>query len=358
MLFSSLDITRKLAVIPSVTADKSAVNLCSDFVASYLKKNGLHVHVERFQGYRTIYASTMPGKHCDILLNAHLDVVAAPTAQFRPRRAGHKLIGRGVIDCKGHAAVIMALLPRLKGVEKVGDIFTTDEEMGGYTTADMVKKGYGGKLTLVLDGNFDRVVTAQKGILSLTLSATGKACHSSAPWRGENALDRLIEGYLKIKKLFPKVSEKDSWHRTAAATILTAGAARNQVPDFAEMALNVRFTDADDPKQLLARIRKVSGLKVTPDLFCPFVRVREDHPAVRLLLSSFKRRLNPGIRLGKMNGATDARHFRPSPGAIAIIGLRGGGAHAASEWLDIRSLSKMEEALFGFITEDWAAASR
>ncbi|MFH0920063.1 MAG: M20/M25/M40 family metallo-hydrolase [Fibrobacterota bacterium] len=350
---TALDLTRKLCTIPSVTADKAAVNFCSDFVANQLKKQGLHVRVERCNGYRTVYASTRPGKKCDILLNAHLDVVTAPAAQFKPQLKGNRLYGRGTSDCKGNAAVMMNLLPRLKGKANVGAIFTTDEETGGHTTADMVKKGYAGKLTLVLDGNFDRVITAQKGILSLTLTAKGRTCHASAPWRGDNALDRLIKGYLRIKNLFPKVSERDSWHRTAAATLLHAGEARNQVPGSAEMSLNVRFTDADDPRKLLSGIRKVSGLAVKADLVCPFVRIRDDHPHVQLLLKSLRRRMNPALRLGKMNGATDARHFRHSGGAMAIFGLKGYGAHAADEWLDVTSIPKLEEALYGFITRDW-----
>jgi len=349
---TALALTRRLCAIPSMTADKAAVNRCSDFVAAYLRKRGLYVRVERWNGYRTVYASTRPGKKCAILLNAHIDVVPAPAPQFKPQLKGHRLYGRGASDCKGNAALIMSLLPRLKGKADVGAIFSADEETGGHTTADMVKKGYAGGFTLVLDGNMDRVVTAQKGIMLITLSAKGSACHASAPWRGENALDKLIHGYLRIKKLFPAVSEINSWHATAAATIIKAGEVNNQVPAFAEMMLNVRLTDADDPKKLVARIRKVSGLMVKAHLACPFVRVSEDHPDIRYFLRCMRQRLNPAIELGKMNGATDARHFRHSGGALAIFGLKGHGAHSADEWLDVRSLPKMEKALFGFITED------
>ena len=54
-----------------------------------------------------------------------------------------------------------------------------------------------------------------------------------------------------------------------------------------------------------------------------------------------------------MNGATDARHFTRVSRAIAITGLRGGGAHAADEWLDTGSVGRLEKALFEFITLDW-----
>ncbi len=358
---TSLDLVKTLAAIPSISRDTHHVNRCTDAVEAYLSRQGLFVRSERINGYRTLYASTVPGKRCDVLLNAHLDVVSAPAAQFRVRQSGHRLTGRGVCDCKGNAAVIMTLLARLKQracSTSAGAIFTTDEELGGATTAEMVRKGYGGRFTIVLDGPFDTVITAQKGILSVTLEARGKSCHASTPWHGHNALDALIGGYLRIKRLFPAVSDRDSWQRTMAATVIKAGESSNQVPAAAEMTLNIRVTDADHPRALLARIRKVSGLKVRTLRSCPFVRIPETHPDVRLFLASMQRRLHHPVRFGKMNGATDARHFRRSCKALVIFGVRGGGAHAANEWVDIRSFPELEQALFGFIVEEYSRRGR
>jgi succinyl-diaminopimelate desuccinylase len=352
----TLDLIQRLVRIPSVTADLRQVNACSDFIAGYLREHGLHVRVEESGGTRVVYAATKPGKKCDILLNAHIDVVSAGPGQFRPRLAGGKLTGRGSLDCKGHAAVIMNLLPRLPGDSSVGAFFTADEEEGGLTTRFMTRRGYRGRMVIVLDGNMDRVTVAQKGIISLRLSARGRACHSSTPWRGENAIDRLIEGYRRVRRLFPPVSKRRSWRDTMAATIVKGGSVHNQIPDAAEMILNIRFTEKSDPRALVRRIRQASGLAVETLVISPFVCIPESSPLIRLFLRSMKRRYNPVIRLGRMNGATDARHFKGAAEAIAITGLKGGGAHAADEWLQTDSVGRLEEALYGFITEDWGKA--
>lgn len=349
MMNNTLSLLKNLIRIPSVTSDKPSVNRCAAFLADYLKKAELYVRIERTLGYQIVYAATEKKKWCDVMLNAHIDVVPADKKQFNPVIKGDLLFGRGSNDCKGHVVVIVNLLRRLKGKASIGAIFTADEEIGGQTSAYMAKKGYGGNLTLVLDGNFDRVLVAQKGILGLTLTAQGKSCHASTPWRGDNPVDKLINGYLKIKKLFPPVSEKHSWRNTMAATLLKAGTVANQVPDHARMTLNIRFVGGTDPLKLAARIRSVSGLEVQIDMISPFVSVPEQHPRIQSLLHCLKSQMNPDIRIGRMNGATDMRHFLKSD-AIAVLGLKGHGAHAADEWLKLSSLPSLENALFDYLS--------
>ncbi len=354
----TLDLIRRLVRFPTVTSDKSRVNACSDFIAGYLRGRGLHVRVEECGGYRVVYAATAPTRRCDILLNAHVDVVPAAPAMFEPRLRGGRLFGRGALDCKGHVAVIMNLLPRLPKKPAVGAFFTADEETGGATAGAMTRRGYRGRLAIVLDGNMDRVTVAQKGIISAKLVARGRSCHASTPWRGRNAIDLLTEGYGKIRRLFPSVSPGDTWKNTVAATVISGGSAHNQVPDRAEMVLNIRFTGRTRPRSLLARIRKVSGLSVTGAEISPFVSIPPSDPIVRLFLRSMRRRYNPAIRLGRMNGATDARHFIGASRSVAITGLKGGGAHADGEWLLVDSVGRLEDALYGFITQDWKGDTR
>ncbi len=346
---NSLKLLKQLVKIPSVTSDKVEVNRCADFVASYLKEHGLYVKTEHALGYNIVYAATEAKKRCNIMLNAHIDVVpAADNKQFIPIVKGGKLFGRGASDCKGNVVLIMNLLARLKGKASVGAIFTSDEENGGYTAAAMAKKGYGGRFTLVFDGNFDRLLVAQKGILSLRLKASGRSCHASTPWRGDNPIDKLIGGYAKIKQLFPSVSENRAWNNTAAATVIRSGSVANQIPDTAEMVLNIRFIGGTDPKQLKNKIEKISGLSVLVESLSPFVEVSEKHPFIKKLLTALKKGINPAVKIGKMNGATDMRHFLDSE-AIAVLGLKGHGAHASDEWLLLNSLPRLEEVIYNYI---------
>ena len=69
----------------AVSADIEAVNKSEKLLLAYLQKQGLYCTEEMIDGRVVVYASTMPGKVQDLLLNAHLDVVpAAYEEQFEP----------------------------------------------------------------------------------------------------------------------------------------------------------------------------------------------------------------------------------------------------------------------------------
>jgi succinyl-diaminopimelate desuccinylase len=344
---------KKLVSFVSLTKDKSAVNRCADFTASYLKKRGLFVEVFKKDGYRIVYASTHGSMKCDVLLNAHLDVVNAEPEQFRAVERNGRLFGRGVVDCKGHAAVIMNLLPKLGSDVRVGAIFTTDEETGGITTRHAVKMGCMGKLVIILDGGIDRVNIAQKGILALRLTARGKAGHASTPWKADNAIERLLKGYQNIKKLFPKIGQENTWKNSCALTMINGGVVTNQVPDRAEMNLNIRYTGRDDRSRLLKKIGSVSGLRIECLHVSPLISFPKKDVTIKKFHASMRKRLNPRITMGRMNGATDARHFAKAGRSVVITGLKGEGAHSKKEWLNIKSVSRLEKALYGFIKEDF-----
>ena len=73
--------------------------------------------------------------HFQIILNAHLDVLPAAAAQFRPRREGDRLYARRAQDMKVSALVpaqafreVASAVPFPLGLQLV-----TDEEVGGRT---------------------------------------------------------------------------------------------------------------------------------------------------------------------------------------------------------------------------------
>ncbi|MFN2352810.1 MAG: M20/M25/M40 family metallo-hydrolase, partial [Kiritimatiellia bacterium] len=208
-----------------------------------------------------------------------------------------------------------------------------------------VSLGYRGALVLIMDGEGYAVKTAQKGILALRLLARGRACHSSTPWRGRNAIDRLIAGYLKIKEEFPAVRAGDEWHATASGNVIRAGTVFNRVPDTAEMTLDVRYTEKEKPGELLRRLRRRSGLQITQVTASPVVYCDAEHPVLLNLRGCMRNRLRRKITLGKMNGATDARHFVALGVPQAILGLPGGGAHGRNERVQLAGMARYEALL-------------
>ena len=355
-LLATTELIRRLAAHRPVTAEVARVNAAVTELSAYLAANGVFTAVEELDGRLVLYAATSTAKQQEVLLNAHLDMVPAEEATYTVREDNGWLLGRGTHDCLGNAALIANLLIRLNGKARIGAIFSTDEEIGGWTTRFMVKHGYtAGKLVLVLDGPGYAVAVAQKGILCVRLKAHGQACHAAEPWKGTNAIDLLLAGYGKLRERFPPVQAGDEWHDTMAATIIQAGTVSNRIPDTAEMILNIRFTHAADDVRLAEEIRTVSGLEVNATTDCQPLLFSPEQPVLRRLVSFLAKQLGRDIAIQRMNGATDARHFAALGVPVAMIGVPGRDAHGAGEGLDLAGLAAYELVLEAFLAERrWA----
>lgn len=350
MLTTRRLLTKMMGFQP-VSADVQRVNQLVDFLDKYLADAGLHTAVERLEGRKILYASPRAEKTPELLFNAHLDVVPAEPHQFIPKQEDGWLVGRGTHDCLGNCAVIANALACADPTASAGAVFSTDEEIGGQTTKAMVQRGYRGRrLVLVVDGSGHSIITAQKGVLVVTLRARGVACHAAEPWKGRNAIDRLLDGYARIRPLFPPVTPPDEWHDTLAATMLRAGAVHNKVPDTAEMTVNVRFTEETDAAEMVRQMADASNLEVAIDMQSPPVACDQDNDEIRGVVRLMQQTLGRDIAVKRSNGATDARHFAGLNVPIAIIGVPGRDLHGDHEALDLAGLAAYEtlfDALLG-----------
>ena len=80
-------------------------------------------------------------------------------------------------------------------------MLTCDEEIGSQQGAGyLTSLGFGADIVLIPDGGSrHEIVIGEKGVISITLTATGQAGHSSRPWNHENAIEKLFDYYSKIK---------------------------------------------------------------------------------------------------------------------------------------------------------------
>ncbi|MFC1461640.1 M20 family metallopeptidase [Verrucomicrobiota bacterium] len=335
---ATVKLVKQLMAFRPVSADQPNVNACVEFLRDYLARHKVYTRIEKLKRRAILYAATRRIKAPSILFNAHLDVVPADEKNFRFRERSGWIWGRGSGDCLGNCAVLAQVLIQCRGQADAGAIFSTDEEIGGHTTRVMVDKGFRGKVVIIMDGGGYRMGVAQKGILTLKLTASGKACHGSAPWLGKNALDRLIGGYLKVKKIFPPVKKGDEWHTTCSANVMSAGTVFNRVPDRAELILDIRHTGNTSARKLVRKIRTVSGLKAEVLAQCPVVHCDERSVILRELRKFMETSLKHRIDTVRMNGATDARHFTVLNVPIVMIGIPGKNAHADNERANIKGM--------------------
>ena len=136
------------------------------------------------------------------------------------------------------------------------------------------------------------------------------------------------------------------------ATMLSGGEARNRIPDTAEMTLNLRFVTKDGVERVCKAL-KDAGLEIV-NVVTTGGPVSSDPsaPEIQRLLAAMRAKWpekKPSI--DRMIAATDARHFVDMGVPIAIIGAKGGGAHANVEWIELRCLDEYADLLEQFLGE-------
>jgi len=261
-----LTLIRDLIRTRPVSADVEAVNRASETMFDFLRQKGLFCTRESLNGRTVVYASVQEEKTPELLLNAHLDVVPpSEDGQFEPVIRDGWITGRGAGDCIGNAVCIAKALCGLDKHVSAGAVFSTDEETGGKTSRYMVEQGYGArKMICVMDHwDNDQITYAQKGTLGLQITAHGKGGHSSTPWLADNPVDKLIEGYMRLKKLWHNPTAEESWKKSMAATVLQGSPVVNQIPESASMRLHFRLVREEERQEIIDLVKKVTGLEVT-----------------------------------------------------------------------------------------------
>ena len=154
------------------------------------------------------------GAEKTLVIYAHLDVVPAEgewdTDPFCAVQKNGRVYGRGVSDCKGSVAALVAALKALLSRDmpkyNLSILLTTDEEVGGYsglcylTDLGQVK----GDLMLCMDGFSDDVGIGSNGIITWDVLVKGRSAHSGSSFLGVNAVERSIlvmESLMDLKKV-------------------------------------------------------------------------------------------------------------------------------------------------------------
>jgi len=355
MIEDILELLQTLIRFKTTQDNPDELSRCADFIEDFLNSADIEYRRLDESGIPSILALPEPS-FAPILLMSHIDVVAAPDDLFVPKLSEKRLFGRGAIDDKYAVALSLVLLQnhiaRLKEGGKhqsdasFGVLITGDEEIGGRNGARRMLEEFRTDFCIALDGgSIGNIVTKEKGLLTLKLVGKGKAAHGSRPWLGENAADQLIEDYLKIKSLLGP-NRPDQWYRTMNLGIFNAGKSFNQVPDRAEAIVDIRYTENDDPDELVRTIRQAIDSEVIVDAREPLFNGGES-PYLDRLLS-----ISPKSRPGFEHGASDAR-FLSTHGIPGIVwGAEGDrSAHAEDEHINIDSLKELTELLDQFLTD-------
>jgi succinyl-diaminopimelate desuccinylase len=347
-------LTKDLMRFKSMHSRPDEIKACAGFIENLLSLWNVR--------YRRIDRENIPsivvlpgGDYAPVLLMSHIDVVDAPDPLFVPAEREGNLYGRGSIDDKYAAALSLVLLKEhmqelLKngvGQEELpfGILITGDEEIGGHRGAKEALKEIKTDFCVALDGGaLHKIVRKEKGILRLKLISHGKAAHGARPWLGENAIDKLIDDYQKIRKYFQD-SAPEHWHKTLSFSIIQAGRSPNQVPDYAEALFDIRYTEKDNMDEVIRQIRReIQGELVVAAQEPLFLG--GDSPYLSLLLEIA---VDTGV--GFEHGASDARFLQEHGVSGIVWGADGDlSQHTTEEHVNIKSVNRLYGILTGFMS--------
>jgi len=298
-----------------------------------------------------------------ILWIGHVDTVPSQSDQVI-KSTKSKLFCRGSFDMKGSIASFSTVLrenPSLK--DSVGFLITTDEEKGGFNGAKWLFENNHINLThikaaIVGEPTNLEIGINSKGILIIGLTLTGEAAHASQPWLGISASQGLVElAHQLSKDIFPfQPKFQEDWQTSFNLGSINSGdnTTTNIIPNKANMVIDIRFIDTDDPNILVEKItsiaEKLKQQKILKDFKLEIRSVNKpeiaslDDPIVNKL-SKIVKEIIGKAKLSNSFGNTDGRHLSSVAPLIPIIrfGPKGGGAHNSSEWVDLNSLK--QEAL-------------
>ncbi len=339
-------LTRDLVLIPSTEQDAAARRQCYEFVRNHVEGfPSVTLHDIEDDGVASLLALPTAHPHPDVLLVAHLDVVAhADPAVYRTTLRDGRIIGPGAGDMKGALAILMVLFRRFHRAHpgvSLGLAVTTDEETGGeHGVGHLVQtRGLRCGLAIVPDGGaLNRLTIEEKGILHLRVQTTGRSAHAARPWLGDNPLARLITALHRLETHFATWrTDQHHWFPTCAVTTIgTENHTINRLPAEAHATLDVRFPPPHTSASMLATVRETLG----PDL------------TVTLVVGAEPTHLSPDPRFAEIttaitgeptqlvreSGGSDARFFHPHGIPVLLSRPTVGNLHAPDEWIDIESM--------------------
>jgi acetylornithine deacetylase len=206
------------------------------------------------------------------------------------------------------------------------------------------------------------IITAHRGATRWKIRTNGRACHSSDPSQGTNAIYRMMPVVAALEEYAAGLGSRRRPHplcgpATLSVGVIHGGQAVNIVPDRCEIEIDRRTIPGENPLQAMREVndflrsRAGDSFEALPSwIAAPPLPDGENDAVAQSLLATVQSHCGPrqlrGVAYGT-NASTIAAVGVPSivfgPGSIAQ-------AHTIDEWLPIDELELAAEILFNFAT--------
>ena len=340
-------LTRDLIIIPSTACRAADRDRCCQSVRNHLESvDGIDIREYERNGFRSLVAVPAGSAVPDVLLCAHLDVIAMPDESvYRSKIVDGRIVGPGAGDMTGQLAILLELFHafhhRHPG-RSLGLAVTSDEETGGAHGLGFLVEEVGLRCGVAIipdGGSMDEVTIEEKGILQVRLAAHGHGGHAARPWIARNALEMLVDSLGRVRRHFDSLQNDtpDHWYPTCSVNVLRAdNDTVNRIPPNAEALLDIRFPPPCTMGSLSLEVREILGENVEMEI------VMGSEPTHlspdQAYLDVVQEVTGRPARRTRESGGSDAR-FLCRYGIPVIMARPGvGELHSEDEWIDIDSM--------------------
>lgn len=309
-----MDNNEKLQILKDLISFRtvnSNEHLVTAYIHDLLAKHGISStfikYAENRDNLIAEYDTGNPGPvlgfsdHADVVHEGALSTWTTPP--FEPDVRDNRLYGRGAADMKGGlAGLTIAFISLVESKSVHNGILrlyvTMGEEVGELGSKLLADKGYVDDLDAVVIGepsgvskerldayvdsggakftpelaaklhqvSHDRkapeqhfIFFAHKGWLMYEVVAHGKAAHSSMPKMGINAIDMLVNYYLKEKQFYQSIQSTDPilGDTVYAPTVIAGGKQINSIPDIASLKVKIRTIPEFDNQTIIKKLHQL-----------------------------------------------------------------------------------------------------
>lgn len=297
-----------------------------------------------------VCARVVPGRP-RILIAGHLDTVHPADGAFGALSVapgGATAVGPGCVDMKGGLVIALAALEALAECGMAASwtfVMNSDEETGSYHSdaalrAAAAEHDIGLALEPALPDH--GLATERTGSGQFMIETRGRAAHVGRDFfDGVSAVDALARAVLSCSGL------SDRGARVAVNVgPIEGGRVTNSVPDRARAWGNMRYPDRESGGRLVALLEAMRtagdampAVDVRTSLARPPKPLTPGTRALAELVRSTAGELGQPIRFASTGGVCDGNNLQDAGLAtIDTLGVRGGGLHTTSEWIELSSL--------------------
>src|ERR1044071_528932 len=297
-----------------------------------------------------------------ILLMGHTDTVhpRGSLAERPWREEEGRIYGPGIYDMKANCALALEVLGGCAALDlaprrPVVLLLTCDEETGSMTGRALVEeetRKARGVLVLEPSAADGRVKTARKGTGIFMLEAHGIAAHAGLePEKGASAI-------LELARQIERLHAMNDAARGVAVNVgvIQGGTRSNVVPAEASAEIDVRFSTAEDARQLEETILGAKPfdervkLKLSGGINRPPLERTEKVAALYEVARRIASKLDFELGETAVGGASDGNFAAALDVAVLDgLGITGDGAHATHEHIMADDIARRGALLAGII---------